>query len=294
MIDAFKPEYLKYAPHLTSLTEKYLWGNLEMPPGHNGGMEIFFTGESNKLATFYKKDKSNLHWVKYFAWLEGLGSFGRLLIDCGINFPRWIKGKDLHRTGQIPFNKLYQFEISDDKPAQKKLPINYKYIGSLDGIGHKYGTTSKEIIEEIQKIDKMISRENFDIILSDHGMINVQKTVEVPLTKNCFIDSDMARYWGEKKELENIKNSLPMQDGEVLNWPNKSYGNLIFLTNPGVLISPNYWYGKKLVKGMHGYDGKNEEMKGTYIIRKQGKRKDIYVKELHEIFKELLHKKAST
>ncbi len=291
MIDAFKPDYLKYAPYLSSLTKEYQWGTLEMPPGHNGGMEIFFRGKSNKLATFYKKDKSSLTWIKYFTWLETWGNFGRLIIDCVINFVRLIRRQELHRTGKIPLKKLHQFEISDNKSPHLGLPIEYTYFGSLDQIGHTYGTESKEISEEVKKIDKIVSRKKFDIILSDHGMIDVKKTIKVPLTKDCFIDSDMARYWGDKTELEKIKKDLPLQDGKILDWPNKSYGDLIFLVDPGILISPNYWYGKNLVRGMHGYDGKHEEMKGIYIIKKKGERKDICVEELHKKFKEMLNGK---
>ena len=272
MIDAFKPDYLEYAPYLSSLTKKHQWGNLEMPPGHNGGMEIFFTGKSNKLATFYKKNKSSLAWIKYFTWLENFGNFGRLIIDCVINFFRLIKREELHKTGKIPLKKLYQFEISDNKPPYKELAIKYIYFGHLDQIGHKYGTTSKEIVREIKKIDKVVSREKFDIILSDHGMIDVTKVIKVPITKNCFIDSDMARYWGDKNELESIKNNLPLKEGKMLNWPNKSYGDLIFLANPGVLISQNYWYEEQIIKGMHGYDGKHKEMNGIYILKRKGKK----------------------
>ena len=291
MVDAFKSEYLKYAPYLSSLIKKYQWGTLEMPPGHNGGMEIFFRGKSDKLATFYKKDKSSLAWIRHFIWLENFEKLGRLFIDCLINFPRFVKRKELHKTGKIPLKQLYKFEMVDSKESWKKLDIDYVYFPDLDKIGHKYGTESKEIIKEIKKIDKVISKKSFDILLSDHGMIDVKKIVEVPLTKNCFIDSDMARYWGSKEELENIRNNLPLKEGKILNWPNKNYGDLIFLANPGILIFQNYWYGKEKIKGMHGYDGKHKEMKGIYILRKNGKRKNLKVKELHEIFKEMLNKK---
>ena len=107
MIDAFKPEYLKYAPYLSSLTKKYQWGTLEMPPGHNGGMEIFFCSKSNKLATFYKKEKSSLRWIKYFSWLEIFGNSGRFIVECIINFFRLMKNKDLHRIGKISLKNLH-------------------------------------------------------------------------------------------------------------------------------------------------------------------------------------------
>lgn len=34
----------------------------------------------------------------------------------------------------------------------------------------------------------------------------------------------------------------------------RKYGDLIFLAQPGVLISPNFFQGTMYVKGMHGFD----------------------------------------
>lgn len=291
MIDAFKPEYLKYAPYLSSLTKKYQWGGLEMPPGHGGGMEIFFKGKTDALASFYKKENSSLSWIRFFLWIEIFRDFGRIIIDCMINFPRLIQGKELHKTGKIPLKQLYKMEMIDSKKFYKNLPIKYKYFSKLDKVGHKYGTESQEIIKEIKKIDKKISKMDFDIILSDHGMANIKKVVSVPETEDCIIDSDMVRYWGDEKELEEIREKLPLKDWKILNWSNKKFGDLIFLAETGVLISPNYWYGNKKIKAMHGYDGKDKEMKALYIIKKDGKKKNLKIEELHKIFEEMLKEK---
>ncbi len=291
MIDAFKPEYLRHAPYLSSLTKEHQHGELEMPPGHGGGMEIFFKGKTDILATFYKKENSSLSWIRFFSWMEAFKDFGRIAIDFAINFPRLIKGKELHRTGRIPLRKLYNFEMHDAKKDYRNLAVSYRYFPELDKTGHKYGTESPEIAREIKKIDKKISRMKFDIILSDHGMANVKKIVSVIETGECIIDSDMARYWGGKKELEDIKKELPLKDGKILDWPYKKFGDLIFLANTGVLISPNYWQGNKKVRAMHGYNGKNREMKAFYIIKNKGKRKDLKVEELHKIFEEMLKEK---
>ena len=117
----------------------------------------------------------------------------------------------------------------------------------------------------------------FDIILSDHGMADIKKIISVPETKDCFIDSDMARYWGEKPEFKS-------EYGKWITFKNKAYGEHIFLANEGVLILPNYWQGKTPVKAMHGYDAKGKNMKAFYIIKKEGKKKNLKVEELHKIF----------
>ena len=287
MIDAFKLDYLKYAPYLSSLTKKYQWGELEMPSGHWGGVEIFFKGESDKLALFHK-GKGRLRWVRYFSWLDNFGNLGRFVIDCMINFGRWLRGEEISRTGKIPLRRLWRFDFSVKKPLYSGLPIKFTHILDLDEAGHRYGTKSKEMIEKIKQIDMRVSKMDFDIIFSDHGMADVTKIISVPVTKNCFIDSDMARYWGSDDELEEVKKKLPMKHGKIIDWPDKSYGELIFMVNTGVLILPNFWQGREKVKAMHGYDGKHKEMKAIYILNKKGKKKNFKVRELHKIFKEML------
>ena len=288
MIDGFKPEYLKYAPYLNSLTKKNKWGELEMPPGHEGAMEVFFRGETNKLALFYKSKNSSLKFIKYFSWLDNFGKIGRFIIDSLINFSRLIKRFELFRTGNIPLKKLHKFEMCIKKPFYEGLPVKYFYIGELDKIGHKYGAKSKEMIDAIKNVDKKIYRMDFDIILSDHGMADITKKVSVPKTENCFLDGDMARYWGGEKELEKIKEKLPLKNGKIISWPDKSYGDLIFMANTGVLIHPNFWDGKKPSKAMHGYDGKHKDMKAIYILNKKGERENIKVKELYNILKGMI------
>ncbi len=291
MIDAFKPEYIKHAPYLKSLTNNYQWGELEMIPGHGGPMEIFFKGRTNKLALFYKKKKSSLKWIKHFTWLDNYGKTGRFIIDSIINLQRLIQGKELYRTGQIPLKKLHKLDFAVNMPPYNGLNVEYKYFKDLDSIGHKYGTKSQEIIQAIRKVDKEVSKLKFDVILSDHGMIDIKKTIKVPQTKNCFLDSDIARYWGTEQELKKIKQNLPLKEGKIIDWPDKRFGQLIFLANPGNLILPNYWQRKSKVKAMHGYDGKHKDLRAFYIIKKKGKRKDLKIKELHNIvFSKELHK----
>jgi len=288
MIDAFKPEYLKYAPYLNSLTKKYQWGELEMPLGHWSGMEIFFKGHSNKLALFYKTEKSSLKWTKYFYWLDAFGNLGRFIIDLIINIFRFLKREELFRTGKIPLKRLHEFDFSVKKPLHNGLNVSYTYFGEADFIGHEYGTKSEEIINAVKELDRKLSGIDFDIILSDHGMSDINKLIKVPQTKNCFIDSDIARYWGNEEELKKIIKGLPMKYGKIINWPEKKYGDLIFLAKTGCLISPNFWQGKKIIKAMHGYDGKHKDMKAFYIIKKQGKKKNLKVKDLHGIFNKMI------
>ena len=282
MLDAFKPSYLEYAPYLRSLTEGNKWGELEMTPGHWGCIQILFEGRSSILSIF-RKGRGKLNWLKGFDWLEKL-PFGRAIIDVLFNFPRWLRGYELFRTGKIPVRQLSKMDVSVERHFAKKDWIEFIYFGELDDMGHKYGPNSDEIKEAVRDIDERMKGLDFDLIFSDHGMVEVSKTLEVPITDDCFLDSDMARYWGDEEELNAIGEKLSFEDGEILNWPDKRFGDLIFLAKTGRLIYPNF-FNDRIVRGMHGYDGKDKEMKAFYVLNEKGERKDLRVRELYEELK---------
>lgn len=269
MVDAFKPEYLEYAPYLRSLTKKYMYGRIKVPTGFICGMDIFFHGKSDILAKFRRSD--NLKWTKYFYWL---GKFPLAII---INTIRLLKNnKEFFWLYNIPLKKLQYFDVSIKKPLHENSGFEYKRIGELDPITHKYGTKAKETREAIKKIDGMLKNKDFDVLLSDHGMMNTKETISVPETDICFIDGIMARYWDKKPKINSKK-------GRWIRG-NKKYGNHIFLANPGVLIYPNYWNNIP-DKGMHGYLGSCKEMDGFYIIKKKGDKKDVSMRTLNRLLK---------
>ncbi len=265
LLDAFKEEYLKYAPYLNSLTKHYQHGSLETPLGFWGAMDTFFNGKSNVLSFFYYTEDSSWKWIKYFTWL------GRFSVDVLINLWNLFHSYTLFRTNNIPLNKLYLYDTEIKKPIHKIKGIKYITFHKLDGLTHKYGTKSKEVRKYVKELDKKIKNLKWDIILSDHGFMDVKEFIKVPETEKCFIDSTLARYWGEKP-------NMPLDKCKLIQW-DKKYGDYIYLANPSVVFLPNYWEIKK-VKAMHGYDPKLKDMKAFYIIKKHGKRKDLSMKEL--------------
>ena len=192
MLDSFKPEYLKHTTYLKEKTREFQHGELETPLGFWGGMDSFFHGSSDKLAFYYYNERSSWKWIKYFIWL------GRFPTDVIINLWNVFLGNEMFRTNNIPLNRFHKFDTDVKMPLHRGTKIKYIYFHELDGIAHKYGTKSEEVKKEVQRLDEKLKDMKWDIIMSDHGMLNIKEFVKVPETEKCFIDSTLARYWKEK------------------------------------------------------------------------------------------------
>ena len=281
-VHSLKPEYVEYMPYLKSLTKENLHGKLKFKNGFMSSVLVFLDGKNNILSFFYKDNNNYLGWTEKFSFLEYFGIFGRFFLNCLINIKALFDKKHLMITYNVPIKKLKYFNT--EVRSWKRKDVDFIFLYKLDNIAHKHGTFSKQVIKYLKKTDERLKKMDFDILFSDHGMMDVKKTIKLPESKICFMDSTIARYWGDEKELKEIKNKLPMKQGKIINWDDKKYGQLIFQVNPGLLISPNYWQGDKKIKAMHGYDADLPEMKGFYLIKEKGKRKDISIEELHEIY----------
>ena len=251
MLDSFKPEYIKHSDYLKEKTKELQHGKIETPLGFWGGMDTFFRGSSDKLAFFYYTKNSSWRWIRLFTIL------GRFPVDVVINLWNLAHDWTLFKTNNIPLSKLHMFDTDVKRPIHKYAEIRYISFHELDGIAHKYGTESKEVKEEVQRLDKIVRKIKF--------VLNMD-------SKN------VTRYWGEKPE------GMPMDKCKIIGWKNKKYGDWIYLANPGVCFFPNYWQTKKC-KAMHGYNPKLKDMKAFYILNKNGKKKNLTMRELHEYIK---------
>jgi predicted AlkP superfamily pyrophosphatase or phosphodiesterase len=179
-----------------------------------------------------------------------------------------------------------------------------------DELGHKEGPNGENLQEKVLELDfyceKLLSVkgiENF-LLWSDHGMLEVTDTVNVQekvkdLKPLMFLDSTFARFWvkdsKQKKELVSRLNGL---NGKILNekdskkfetnFKDKRFGDVIFAASPGTLVFPNYFQGKKPVKGMHGFNPEVKGQKGFYVSSIKGKEKELHVKEMFYLMQEFL------
>jgi len=180
-------------------------------------------------------------------------------------------------------------------------PISFAFlhIGDLDRVGHKFGPSSSELKNTLKKVDNgikkiiNIAKSRFDsvdlVIIGDHGMIEVNKYIDIwsrlkqlslQLEQDylVFLDSTMARFWFFNKisKIKIIESLNGLAGGHILskeekikyhlNYPHNRFGDIMFLADPGVLIFPNFYQWHKPLKGMHGYAPEVRGQQSAFII----------------------------
>lgn len=173
--------------------------------------------------------------------------------------------------------------------------------------------------ESVQKLLEIDSNTKF-LFLGDHGMSEVESTINVKLEISkiskrhklkekrdfiYFLDSTLLRMWFFNDESKDIfldemnKNeeftrkgliiSKSLADKYKLPFENRKYGDLMWWANEGVLIYPDFFHKRKIMKGMHGYRPNKQSTYGTGIIWHKGISKgNIERLELHNIYAEIV------
>lgn len=168
---------------------------------------------------------------------------------------------------------------------KRKFHFWYLKFNHLDHLGHKFGPAPFAFKEQLMKIDvyveqivSLLLRKNPKLgvlVLTDHGMSKVNKTVNVleglshlrsRMYKDyvAFVDSTMIRFWSFTKEAEQEIHKYLQQItcGHVLTVAEKKllkipldlkYGEIIYVIDEGYVIHPCFFHSKSVVNGMHGY-----------------------------------------
>ncbi|MEM8997253.1 MAG: alkaline phosphatase family protein, partial [Acidobacteriota bacterium] len=163
--------------------------------------------------------------------------------------------------------------------------FSYVYLAALDGLLHRVGTEAPEVEAKLRAYEDSIRRlvgvaeSLYDdvrlLVFSDHGMKDVTahselktKVEALPLTwgqdyggvfdatmaRFTFADARAERLMRQALELERLGSVV--SDDELRAWgcdfPDATYGELIFLLEPGALFVPSD-LGDKPLRAMHGY-----------------------------------------
>lgn len=191
---------------------------------------------------------------------------------------------------------------TDQKVVQKVLQIKkppevvYVRLMDLDEASHSYGVFSQERRKGLANLDwcvhtvfnhfQHLGLDPVVVLFADHGFMNVTAHLDIMhhIVVNgvseqdftVFLDSTMARFWGDDETIEKISQALSdLKTGRILtdadlryyHVPKSSrYGNLVFLADPGVVVLPNFYQGTVAVKGMHGYIPEIQDMHTVLLI----------------------------
>lgn len=169
--------------------------------------------------------------------------------------------------------------------ADERVDFAFLYLPDLDGLMHRVGNDSPAVPAKLRQYEDWITsllahacRHYADVrlhIFSDHGMANCDELLDLraeiealrlrmPQDYAVVYDSTMARFWffNERAReqitrcLECIPQGRIVSDVELAKlrvlFPDRYFGELIFLVQEGVLITPSHM-GERPLRAMHGY-----------------------------------------
>jgi len=167
----------------------------------------------------------------------------------------------------------------------EKIDFAFLYWPDLDGLLHRVGNQSPEVALKLRSYEKSLARltaiargHYTDVrlyIFSDHGMANCDRRLDLRsriqsldlkegVDYAVVYDSTMARFWffNERARgiitvyLKNVPQGKILSDVELEQlgtlFPDRYFGELIFLVAEGVLIVPSHM-GERPIRAMHGY-----------------------------------------
>jgi len=172
----------------------------------------------------------------------------------------------------------------------ERIDFAFAYWPELDGLLHRVGNQSPEIKPKLRAYEQWIARlvaaahEHYQevrlYVFSDHGMANCDELIDLkskietlPVRMGddyaVVYDSTMARFWFFNKRARELITAClqPIPQGRILPdaelerlhclFPDRYFGELIFLANEGVLIVPSHM-AERPIRAMHGYHPDNK------------------------------------
>lgn len=169
--------------------------------------------------------------------------------------------------------------------ATGKIRFAFVYLPALDGALHEVGKAHPDITQRIaayesslREVLELARRTYGDVrlsVISDHGMADVGREEDLQALLSALpyqfgrdyvaaLDSTMARFWfrsdGARAAVAALLADLDwgrnLQADELAalgcDFDANRYGELIFLADPGVVITPSHM-GRTAPRGMHGY-----------------------------------------
>jgi hypothetical protein len=182
-------------------------------------------------------------------------------------------------------DEMLNLTVLLDRIRAEDIGFAFQYWPALDGLLHAIGNQSPEIPVKLREYENWIGQlldaamahyaEVRLYVFSDHGMANCESLLDlkreidslglqIPSDYAVVYDSTMARFWfftptaREKITacLRQVSAGRIVTDEELEKlgtfFPDRYFGELIFLAREGVLILPSHM-GARPIRGMHGY-----------------------------------------
>ena len=189
------------------------------------------------------------------------------------------------------------------------------YLSELDSIAQHKGLYSSEADAQLRRYDASL-REIFDlasarydevlfVLFSDHGMCETRETIDLEAELNrldlsqgrdyfVFIDGSTARFWFKTAAAESKVRRLldEMSDkGQVLSpeqlkqlgvyFPDSRFGELIFVTSPGIIMFPNL--SGMRAKAMHCFLPDNPSMDAVFYSNFIPQPEPSHIKDIYSV-----------
>lgn len=167
----------------------------------------------------------------------------------------------------------------------ESIDFAFLYWPELDGLMHRVGNRSPAVPAKLRQYEQWLAQlwrkaigrytEVRLYVFSDHGMANCDTLLDLracidslalrmPRDYTVVYDSTMARFWFAHDEarrritacLQHVWQGRVLDDAELARlgafFPDRYFGELIFLVHEGVLIVPSDM-GERPLRAMHGY-----------------------------------------
>jgi predicted AlkP superfamily pyrophosphatase or phosphodiesterase len=195
----------------------------------------------------------------------------------------------------------------------------FVYWPDLDGLLHRVGNQSMEVPLKLRIYERWIERlldvaqEHYEevrlYVFSDHGMANCDEQLDlkaridalpVRMEKDYAVvyDSTLARLWffndGARRQITDTLRQVPqgriLSDQELARlhclFPDRYFGELIFLVKEGVLIVPSHM-GERPIRAMHGYHPSDKHSYAALVTNQADIPDDIVA--IPHVFKLMTH-----
>lgn len=161
--------------------------------------------------------------------------------------------------------------------SQQDADLIFLYSAELDGILHAEGPEGPGVDAALDRLAERIdqARERASrrgpvttLLVGDHGMAQVTTVIDPRAALRgtpgrVFVDSTLARFWGDSRELAAARHRAEKWPGQWLGreelqglgvqgqGPRAPYGDAMFVLDEGCIFAPSFVGGA--ARGMHGY-----------------------------------------